>query len=845
VDLPEGGEIECSASIVNAPGDARVQWTVRDINDRVVAQAISPAQANASVSLDLPRPLTPAHMLDVAVLEGQVERAYERLRFTMTVPYPYDDFTGLLWSYAGGDPVLLETDRICYEQGTGMSDLCHMGGYSSEGAAREYAVSAQSGLRFIPYVTRYAGGANEQNERTPCMHDPAYIAAEQEKIARTSAQAAPYSPPAYTLGDENYLCRSEYECCHSEETMAAFREWLGDRYGTIAALNAEWATDYAGFDEVEPITIAEAAQLPESFARWIDHKLFMDTAFAEMHEIGAAAVKSQDPGTKVGWDGFLGYNWKMGYDFAKLTANLEMNQTYNSNFLQGELYRSFKRDDAFTGKWGNSVADVEEGWHAFPWDCLLAGDNSVWWWTSWGCDYIPFNPDLSISHMGRWFFESLEETRSGPGRLLLDAGRVESPIAILYSHRDMFAAALLGQMADGQPWSGDARFLGTHTALLRALRDAGYQYTHLTFDDVEAGGLSPEEHRVLILPLATCISDEMAQALRSYVEAGGTLIVDGRAGLLSGQGRIRDDRPLDELLGVQSPAGREALLAESGSGQATIAGAIGDAPLSLGASETPVLEPEITLTTAVALGEAGGAPVCTVNELGEGRAILLNVPIEAFATQRATAGVKPVQELLVAAVQSAGVQPPARVTLADGSRPLAINTVQFGSGPARYLGIQQDILVRGIGEQALQIELPEPAFVYDIRAGRPVGEGRVSEWDATIERGWPLVYALLPYEVTAVEVQTPEQAVRGQTAHAQVNVRVSEGRPDAHVVRMDVFAPGSDVAHREYSQNVLVRSDAGYRTDIPFALSDERGEWRLLFRDVASGVTAERTLMLQ
>jgi len=275
-------------------------------------------------------------------------------------------------------------------------------------------------------VTRYADGADEQNKRTPCMHDPAYIAAEREKVARTSAQAAPYSPPAYTLGDENYLCRSEFECCRGEETMAAFREWLGDRYGTIAALNAQWATEYAGFDEVEPITIAEAAQLPESFARWIDHKLFMDTAFAE-------------------------------------------------------------------------------------------------------------------------------------------------------------------------------------------------------------------------IPLATCISDEMTQSLRAYVEAGGTLIVDGRAGILSGQGRIRDDRPLDALLGVQSP----------------------------------------------------------------------------------------------------------------------------------------------------------------------------------------------------------EQAVRGQTAHAQVNVRVSEGRPDAHVVRMDIYAPGSDIAHREYSQNILVRSDAGYRPDIPFALNDERGEWWLVFRDVASGVTAERTLMLQ
>ncbi|MFO8082578.1 MAG: beta-galactosidase, partial [Armatimonadota bacterium] len=441
VDMPEGGQVEASATVVNAPEGAQLQWMVRDIHDRIVAQTESAVQADASVTLELPRPMTPAHMLDVAIVQDGDELAYERMRFTMTTPYPFDDFSGLVWTYAGGSPILLNTDRLAYEWGCGMSDLCHVGGYSSEGAAREYAVSAQSGLRFIPYVTRYAGSANSENERVPCMHDPEYIAGEREKITRTTAQAAPYSPPAYTLGDENYLCRSEFECCHTEESVAAFREWLGEQYVDIAALNAQWGTDYADFSEITPITIQQAAERTESFAPWIDHKLFMDTAFAEMHELGASFVKQEDPDTKVGWDGFLGYNWKMGYDFAKLTENLELNQTYTQNFLQGELYRSFKRDDALTGKWGNNVADVEGGWHSFPWDCLLAGDNSVWWWTSWGVDYIPFNPDLSKSLFGTWFFESLEETRTGPGKLLLDAGREHSPIAVLYSHRDMFAAA--------------------------------------------------------------------------------------------------------------------------------------------------------------------------------------------------------------------------------------------------------------------------------------------------------------------------------------------------------------------------------------------------------------------
>ncbi len=844
VDMPEGGQVECAATLVNAPEGARIQWTARDIHGRVVAQAETAAQADASVTLDLPRPVTPSHMLDVAVMRGGEELACERLRFTMSVPYPYDDFTGLVWTYAGGDPVLQNTDRICYEEGAGMSDLCHMGGYSSGGAAREYAVSAMSGLRFIPYVTRYAGTANSDNERIPCMHDPEYIHNEQEKITTTSAQAAPYSPPAYTLGDENYLIRSEFEGCHTEHSIAAFRDWLRSGYGVIDALNEEWGTDYADFSEITPITIQEAAERTDSFAPWIDHKLFMDTAFAVMHETGSGFVKSEDPDTKVGWDGFLGYNWKMGYDFAKLTENLELNQTYISHFLQGELVRSFKRGDALTGKWGNNVADVEAGWHSFPWSCLLAGDNSVWWWTSWGCDYIPFNPDLSLSHFGEWFFEALEECRTGPGKLLLDAGREESPIAVLYSHRDLFASALYGQLADDGGWAGGARFRGTHSALLRAFKDAGYQPGHITFDDIVEGRLSADDVRVLVLPRTSCVSDRMAEILREYVEAGGTLIVDGRAGLLSGQGRIRDSRPLDDLLGISSQAGMEAVLAESKTGDTALNGAIGDVALDLDGVHFRALESGLTTTSGTALGEIAGAPVCIVNELGAGRTVLLNATVEPYEGRRLEEGVRPIQEVLVAAARAGGVEPLASVTTEDGALPTATETVQFGSGPLRYLAVQRDILIRGVGEQALQIQTDEPAVVYDIRAGERVGEGRIDQWQTTIDRGYPSVYALLPYEVTGVDADVPEAVQAGSTVEVATSVSVSAGRADTHVVRMDVYAPDADEAHREYSQNILCERGEG-AADIPFALNDPTGQWRIELTDVASGVGAERTLAMR
>lgn len=844
MDLPAGGEVQCAATLVNAPEGAQVQWTVRDVFDRVVTQQTTPAQANATVTLALPRPLTPAHILEVAVRDGDREFAFERLRFTMSVPYPFDDFTALMWSYAGGDPLLLRTDRMCYEWGADLSDLCHMGGYDDRGAAREYSVSARSGLRLIPYVTRIAGEANPQNERIPCLHDPEYWGRLSRSLTTTCRQAAPYSPPAYTLGDENYLFRGSYEVCHTQWSIDAFREWLRERYGTIAALNAEWGADYHDFAAIErPMLLEEAATQTTSFAPWIDHKLFMDHVFAWAHEECAGYVNAQDPDARVGWDGLLSYNWRAGYDFEALTRNLALNQTYTTNWLQGELYRSFKRDNALTGKWGNAIADNEEGFHAHPWDCLLAGDNSVWWWTSWGCDYIPFNPDLSQSNFGRWFFEAVRETTSGPGKLLLHAGRQESPIAVLYSQRDLFAAAILGQMVEGQPYASDDGFLNEHTALLRALRDLGYQYRHISSDQL-ATGISTDDFRVLILPLATCLSDAQVEAIRAFVSAGGTLLVDGRAGLLSGQGRIRDSRALDEVLGLASEAGPEALTRPVTSGAVTIAGDMGEQVLDTGEFTVQVLEPGARLTTATALAEVEGAPVVAVNSLGSGRAVTLNASVTDYGGQRAGAERKPWAEVLDAVVRAAGVTPPAEVMRTDGARPIGLQQVVFGDGPARYLALQQDILIRGVPEQTLRVELSAPAIVYDLRAGRRVGAGEVSTWETTVARGEPRVFSLLPYEVTAVQAETPDAAQRGSTVAVNVSVAVSADRPQDHVVRLDVYAPGSDRPHRQYSQNLLCAGGRG-AGDIPFALNDPTGQWRLVFRDVASGVTAERTLAVR
>jgi len=60
---------------------------------------------------------------------------------------------------------------------------------------------------------------------------------------------------------------------------------------------------------------------------------------------------------------------------------------------------------------------------------------------------------------------------------------------------------------------------------------------------------------------------------------------------------------------------------------------------------------------------------------------------------------------------------------------------------------------------------------------------------------------------------------------------------DLSVVRVEVFDPAGHLV-RYHSGNVTVR-DGHASFEIPFALSDAKGEWRVRARDVASGLTAE------
>jgi len=75
----------------------------------------------------------------------------------------------------------------------------------------------------------------------------------------------------------------------------------------------------------------------------------------------------------------------------------------------------------------------------------------------------------------------------------------------------------------------------------------------------------------------------------------------------------------------------------------------------------------------------------------------------------------------------------------------------------------------------------------------------------------------------------------------RISLRDENGAPvDLSVVRVEVFDPAGRLV-RPYTANVTVR-DGGGAFEIPFALSDASGAWRVHARDVVSGLIADTTV---
>lgn len=376
--------------------------------------------------------------------------------------------------------------------------------------------------------------------RDPSLSDPQWLARIRRRLRATVAAERPDRPLYYSLGDETGIAELSvaWDFDYSPSSLAGFRRYLRQDYGSLAALEREWGVHVASWDAIVPPTTRQAMRRRDgNFAAWNDFKAWMDVAFARALRQGAQAIHAADPHALAAIEGAQDSGWG-GYDYARLARVLDLVEIYDDGENMAALHAFAPKLVLLT----TVGAGGPQGLHAL-WQAVLRGARGV---ILWDPKNRVVRADGTRGPWGRELAPVLAELRGGLGALLIASRPRVDPVAMLYSP----ASLRLQWMLDWQPW-GDAwsarsvaadyddpsAVRAAMNADLMALWQRGVAPRFLTDRALAAGALDRDGDRALILPDTLALSAGAARAIRAFVAAGGSVLAQGRPGRFDAHGR--------------------------------------------------------------------------------------------------------------------------------------------------------------------------------------------------------------------------------------------------------------------------------------------------------------------
>jgi hypothetical protein len=678
-------------------------------------------------------------------------------------------------------------------------------------------------------------------------------------------QQLPFDPLAYYCGDEIDYGGGE----ELSGRVVEFRKFLQERYGTLAALNRQWETNYASFDDVYPIarkkTLAEAekgklvleadyfeqVKPTGNYSRWMDQWLSNYKVFGDMARRPRAVIKGFDSHARVGVDCPMWPFASCGHDWYTFLRDFEMFAPYGrgGEILPEEEARSFARPGTLLGlEYGGylylafarreELTDTE--WHHWRvWNGLLRGFTSTWWYQlTPGGNESNISPGLTPVPTLEQYARDLERIRGGFHTLLRGAKRQWGDVAVHYSVPSRLMCPVLPDMGYEQAFN--AHFL------VRIMAEVvGQPFTFVANEQIKAGGLAGR--KVLIMPTSLAIGPAEAQELRKFVAAGGVLIADVRPGLADESGRVGQNRTMAELFGLtwRKELGRKMV-------QAPLRGVYKGVALEHPAQKFPA-DPAVVLNGAKAACTADGVPLVTCNDVGAGSAVCLNVPFNyyrGYPTPDHLYGYygdwdhnRMVGGALAAILKAHGIAPPVRVDVPSGPWLAGLEASLHTDGAAQYVGLTKKRMTLHEAEADVVVHAPATGHVYDMLAGKYVTSE--ATWKVRLSAADVRLFSILPYRVTGLSVSLDSpSAAAGSTVQGQVQVqRSGGGEAVRHVIALAVLRPQGQ-AVRYLARNI--ETAAGKASfSLPLALNEPKGLYTLQFTDVATGATATEKLTVR
>ena len=410
---------------------------------------------------------------------------------------------------------------------------------------------------FLAVQKTIAGNPGDQSAfiRRPSLSDAHELLRIKNRITEFVRTFAPYRPLFFDLGDETGIAdlSAAWDFDFSPGSLSGMREWLKQEYGTLAALNREWDTHFAQWEDVVPPTTTETMMRTDgNYAAWSDFKSWMDLAFARAIGEGARAVHAGAPWALAAIEGAQMPGWG-GYDYSQLAPAVDVMELYEAG-QNLELAQAFNPHltTLMTVRWAQPDA-LHRSWREF-----LRGVRGM---VIWDPDDRMVNPDGSLGPDGETAAPFFAEVNKPPAALIMASRPVRHPIAVLYSPQSYRLQWLLDHRAMGGAWTqlgaddqnADNAVRTARRRVVELLDQLAVMPHFVSAKQINEGQLTREHDKIVVLPQTLAVSNQTADALRAFVHAGGTLIAEGQTGVFDGHGRSLSQHQLSDLLNGRNP----------------------------------------------------------------------------------------------------------------------------------------------------------------------------------------------------------------------------------------------------------------------------------------------------
>ncbi|MDA3921623.1 MAG: beta-galactosidase [Salinisphaera sp.] len=652
-------------------------------------------------------------------------------------------------------------------------------------------------------------------KRHPSLEDPAWRQRVHDLSLAIAQRYAPYRPYFYSLSDEPGIAElgAQWDFDFSTYSLAGMRRWLRGQYASLAALNAEWGTQFSAWDQVMPMTTRQAIDRhDQNFAAWADFKAWMDVSFAGALKMGADAVREGDPQAFVGIGGAQKPGWG-GYDYARLTKAVTAIEVYDIGRSVDVVHSLNPAIPILGTAFVSGKSQKRQVWHE-----LLHGNRGL---ILWDPDRSYVDPDGQPTKKGQYAARYYHEIRDGAGALIINSHATDTPIAIHYSQPSLRTQWLLARRAHGSDtaWMHrSATYERTHNHFMRLreswsnlIEDQGFADHFISYQQLARGDLRQHGYQVLVLPQSSSLSAAEIDAIRQFVKTGGIAIASGMPGTYDEHSRQRAQPALLDLFGP---------------GQTRV-------------------------VPAAAIGR--GASKLQVRRIGKGKAILLTTDIADYLQSRLTGDEKPVHQMLETLLRNNDIRLRFAVEDHNGHAVVGIDTHVFANGGVRIISLQTNpqLRVDELGPPDFQsnkrfdkpfkvdLHLPHAMYLYDVLTRQSLG--RRHQLSLTVDPYEPTLLAASDTPLPVLQVDAPRRARRGRIV--TIGIHAASTPADVSVFHIDVRNPEGK-RMLDYSGNVIAPSGEGSK-QFPLALNDAKGPWQVTVHDLLSGQTVTRTMVVE